>query len=143
MWSAARGGAGVWVMMRATTRATTRMTTGTTTTKTTMTGMTGGDIILNLDGVAEKCGVSRLVARTWIDRGLKAFPLGAEGRYHARDYLVRESWLIEFLEANAIRRQRAAGGGEAAVTQEAEKKARRPRTPKTSPAKDWIGPCPA
>ena len=115
-------------------------------TKTTMTGMTGGDIILNLDGIAEKCGVSRLVARTWIDRGLKAFPLGADGRYHARDYLVREIWLIEFLEANAIRRQREAGDGEAAVTEKAEagkKKAHRPRPPKTSPAEDWIGPCPA
>jgi hypothetical protein len=115
----------------------------------TKTTATSGDLIYNLDGIAEKCGVSRLVARTWIDRGLKAFPLGTEGRYDARDYLVREAWLIEFLEANAIRRDRAAGDGEAAVTAEAEKakaekkKGRRARAPKASPADDWIGPCPA
>jgi hypothetical protein len=98
-----------------------------------------GDIILNLDGIAEKCGVSRLVARTWIDRGLKAFPLGAEGRYHARDYLVREAWLIEFLESNAIRRNRAATDN--AATPEKAKQ-RRPRAPEQSPEDDWIGPCP-
>ncbi len=122
-------------------------------TKTTITGMTGGDIILNLDAIAEKCGVTRLVARSWIDRGLKAFPLGAEGRYHARDYLVREAWLIEFLEANAIRRDRAVGGGEGDAAGEGEgsdeceaavkTQARRPRAPRSSPAEDWIGPCPA
>jgi hypothetical protein len=95
-------------------------------------------VILNLDKAAEKCGVTRLTVRTWIDRGMRAFPLGTDGRYHARDYLIREEWLIEFLEANAIRRNRAA-----AAEEPVRKKARRPSAPRKSPADDWLGPCPA
>jgi hypothetical protein len=70
----------------------------------------------------------------------RPFPLGSEGRYHARDYLVREAWLIEFLESNAIRRGQAASTK--ATEEPVRNQGRRPRIPKTSPADDWIGPCP-
>jgi hypothetical protein len=95
----------------------------------------GTEPIYKLETAAERCGVSRLAIRTWIDRGLRAFPLGNDGRYHARDYLIRERWLLEFLDNQSVIRRPQESGDQA--------RGRRSRRPvpgvRDGPA---LGPCP-
>lgn len=57
--------------------------------------------IYHLDTAAERCGVSRETILSWIARGLRAFPLGHSTEYRPRDFLIREVWLLDFLDAMA------------------------------------------
>lgn len=60
-------------------------------------------IIHDLDSAAERAKVTPDVVRRWIAEGLKATPVGSVGRRGPRDYRIFDSWLIEFLEARAVR----------------------------------------
>ncbi|MBU6428784.1 MAG: hypothetical protein KGR26_07240 [Cyanobacteria bacterium REEB65] len=57
--------------------------------------------IYNLESVAELCGVTRETVVSWIERGLRAFQLGSPTKYRPRDYLIRQTWLIDFLDAHS------------------------------------------
>lgn len=93
--------------------------------------------IYHLDGVAKRCGVTRDTVLDWIERGLRAFPLGNGEVYRPRDYLIREGWVLDFLDAHSVTRRPP-------MPAEPESK-RRPRRPRngnaTDPANPII-PCP-
>jgi hypothetical protein len=83
-------------------------------------------VIHDLQSAAERAKVTPEVILRWIAEGLKATPVGRVGRRGPRDYRIFDTWLIEFLEARAVRAQApAATEGDAA-----DRKPIHSRTPK-------------
>jgi hypothetical protein len=63
--------------------------------------------IYHIEDVAWHCGVAVDTVKGWLDMGLRHMPLGNAGVRQARDALIREAWLIDFLDAQAVVRPKA------------------------------------
>ena len=64
--------------------------------------MTEVEPLYTLESAATRLGVTRETVREWIaNRGLRAVPLGSAKVYKPRDYIIKGSWISEWLEANA------------------------------------------
>ena len=95
--------------------------------------------IYNLESASEWCRVSRETILSWIDRGMRAFPLGESSKYRSRDYLIRETWLIDFWESHSqVARPTPKTPEVQAPKTTSGRRGRRPAPDKRYP----LGPCP-
>lgn len=80
--------------------------------------------ILHMTDAAEFCGVTEATIREWIDLGMRSFALGHATHYEPRDFLIREEWLLAFLDSQSTVRPKRT----------ADAKPEKPMAPKKSAA---------
>src|SRR5579875_3485093 len=95
----------------------------------------------HLDDVARRLGVTRETVRKFIvEDGLRAVRLGNSTKYPSRDYIVRESWIIAWLDArSAITFKRRPDPTPPIAN---DKPPVKPKSPRGRGSGNILGPCP-
>lgn len=94
--------------------------------------------IYTLETCAARLGVKPDTVREWIERrGLRSLPLGEPRVYRHRDFLIRESWLLDWLDLNS-----RVGVSPAPVVEQKKPAPAATRRRLATIGRDEIAPCP-